>query len=301
MMKLDGLEALVAVAEAGSISAAARRLGLAKSVVSDRLAELERTVGARLVQRTTRALALTADGDALIVRARSILREVSDAQAEVVERRGSLAGPLRLAGPISFGALHLGPAIYRFLALHPEIQLTLDLDDRFVDAAGDGYDAVIRHGPITDERLIVRHLASSRRLLVASPAYLEQRGWPRTLAELDRISAILYTNRDADWRFPDASGTMIVRPSACLRVNNGLVMRDAALAGLGVTLLPTFFIHRDLADGSLVHVDVGVEAEGATIHVAYPANRSPSAKLAALVAWLRTEFGTPAYWDVDLS
>ncbi|USI74702.1 LysR family transcriptional regulator [Sphingomonas morindae] len=299
MLKLDGLEAFVTVVEAGSISAAARRLGCAKSVVSDRLAELERTIGAQLVQRTTRSLALTGDGDALLVRARSILRDVADAEAEVAERRGALAGPLRIAGPISFGALHLGPAIYGFLATHPGIQLTLDLDDRFVDAAADGYDAVIRHGPITDGRLIVKHLASSRRILVASPAYLARRGTPKTVADLAQACAILYTNREADWRFPAPGGDTILRPLACLRVNNGLLMRDAALAGLGITLLPTFFVHRELANGSLVNVDVGAEAEGATIHLAYPANRSPSAKLGALVAWLRTAFGSPAYWDAS--
>ena len=297
MLKLDGLEALVAIAEAGSISAAARQLGCAKSVVSDRLAELERTVGAQLVQRTTRNLALTGDGDTLLIRARSILRNVTDAQAEVAHRRGTLAGPLRLAGPISFGALHLGPALYGFLAEHPAIQMTLDLDDRFVDAASEGYDAVIRHGPITDKRLVVKHLASSRRVLIASPRYLEQHGTPRTLAELERVAAILYTNREADWRFSLPGGDAFIRPSACLRVNNGLIMRDAALAGLGITLLPTFFVHTHIADGSLVPIDVGAEAEGATIHLAYPANRSPSAKLVALVEWLRTAFGEPAYWD----
>jgi DNA-binding transcriptional LysR family regulator len=134
---------------------------------------------------------LTGDGNALLVRARSILREVADAQAEVAERRGTLSGPLRLAGPVSFGALHLGPALYGFLAEHPDIQSTLDLDDRFVDAASDGYDAVIRHGAIRDESLIVRHPASSRRALVCSRAHLEQRGTPPTLTDLEHASGIL--------------------------------------------------------------------------------------------------------------
>jgi len=301
MLKLDGLEAFIAVAEAGSISGAARRLGCAKSIVSDRLAELERTIGARLVQRTTRSTTLTGDGDALLVRARTILRDVADAHAEVAERRGTLEGPLRLAGPIGFGALHLGPALYGFLAAHPGIRLTLDLDDRFVDAAGDGYDAVIRHGLVSDERLVVKHLASSRRILVASPAHLAQRGVPRTVADLEHACAILYVNREADWRFSAGDGDTVIRPLACLRVNNGIVMRDAALSGLGIALLPTFFVHRQIADGSLVQIDVGAEAEGATVHLAYPTNRSPSAKLVALVAWLREAFGTPAYWDRPLT
>lgn len=297
MMKIDGLAAFVAVAGAGSISAAARRLGIAKSVVSERLAELERGVGAQLVQRSMRRLALSGDGEALLVRARKILDEIAAAQADIAERRGTLAGPLHLAGPISFGALHLGPALYGFLAAHPEIRMTLDLDDRFVEAAADGYDAVIRHGPIRDERLIAKHLASSRRILVAAPGYLDAHGTPRSLSGLKDARAILYSNREADWRFHGDGGDTVVRPAACLRVNNGIVMRDTAIAGLGITLLPTFFVHDQLADGSLRRIDIGAEAEGATLHLAYPANRSPSAKLTALVAWLRHAFGAPAYWD----
>lgn len=300
MMKFDGLAAFVAVAEAGSISAAARRLGLAKSVVSERLTELERTVAARLVQRTTRNLSLTPDGAVFLVRARAILREMNEATAEMSERRGTLAGSLRIAAPIGFGTLHLGPALYGFLAAHPAIALDLNLDDGFVDVAADGYDAVIRHGPIHDTRLVAKHLASSRRLLVASPDYLNRMGSPRSLAELEAACGILYSNRESDWRFHHAGKDAVARPVACLRVNNGILMRDAAVAGLGIALLPSFFIHRQLADGTLRRIDVGMEAEGATLHLAYPANQSPSAKVVALTRWLRQAFGTPPYWEQPL-
>ena len=297
MMKFDGLAAFVAVAEAGSISAAARRMGLAKSVVSERLAELERAVAARLVQRTTRKLSLTPDGSAFLVRARTILREMTEATAEMAERRGTLAGPLRLAGPIGFGTLHLGPALNGFLAAHPAVRIDLDLNDRFVDVAADGYDAVIRHGPVQDGRLVAKHLASSRRILVASPAYLASKGSPRTLAELETSCAILYSNRETDWRFRRAGRDAVARPLARLRVNNGFLMRDAAVAGLGIALLPTFFVYRQIADGTLRPIEMGMEAEGATLHLAYPANRSPSAKLLALTDWLRRAFGSPPYWE----
>src|SRR5271170_6830934 len=125
MMKIDGLASFAAVADAGSISAAARRLGLPKSVVSERLADLEREVGARLVQRTTRKMSLTEDGQAFLVRARRILGEVQDGLDEMSERRGELMGPLRLSGPVGFGALHLGPSLYPFLRRHPGISLSL--------------------------------------------------------------------------------------------------------------------------------------------------------------------------------
>ena len=126
MLKLDGIEAFVTIAEAGSISETARRLALSKSVISERLADLERALGARLVQRTTRKLSLTEDGLTFLERARRIVRDATEATAEMAERRGTLIGPLRIAGPMSFGSLHLGPALYPFLAENLDIDLTLD-------------------------------------------------------------------------------------------------------------------------------------------------------------------------------
>ncbi|WEK42133.1 MAG: LysR family transcriptional regulator [Candidatus Sphingomonas colombiensis] len=297
MMKLEGVAAFVAVTDAGSISEAARRMGLAKSVVSERLAELERILGARLVQRTTRKLSLTEDGQAFLTHARTITREIEEAAAQLSERRGTLSGPLRIAGPVGFGVLHLGRALCSFLAAYPGVDLNLDLDDRFIDVAADGYDAVIRHGPIRDNRLIARRLCVSRRLLVASPAYLAIHGEPTSLDDLERARAVLYANRDSDWRFLTEKGSTVVRPHAALRVNNGLVMRDAALAGIGIALLPSFFVHQELADGRLIQFDIGAEAEGAELYVAYPSNRGASAKVTVLVDWLRQAFGDPPYWE----
>jgi DNA-binding transcriptional LysR family regulator len=297
MLKLDGVAAFVAVVDAGSITEAARRLDLSKSIVSERLADLERVLGARLLQRTTRRLSLTEDGTAFLERARRIVRDVTDATAEMAERRGALIGPLRLSAPVSFGVLHLGAALYPFLRDHPEIDLTVELDDRFVDMAADGFDAVIRHGPIRDNWLVATRLASSRRFLVASPDYLAAHGEPRSLADLDDHRAILYTNRITDWRFSSPDGPTVVRPRKALRVNNGLIMRDAAVAGLGVTLLPSFMIHAELAGGALRILDIGLEAEGAEIHIAYPKDHGASAKVRALIEHLKRSFGDPPYWE----
>ncbi|QDL94958.1 LysR family transcriptional regulator (plasmid) [Paroceanicella profunda] len=296
-MKLDGISAFVATIEAGSISGAARRLGLAKSVVSERLVELERTLGARLVQRTTRRLSLTSDGESFLPRARRILAEVAEAAAEITERSGSIAGPLRLSAPVSFGVLHLSTAICAFLADHPEIDLTLDLDDRFVDVAADGYDAVIRHGPVLDTRLVARRLAVTRRTLVAAPAYLERSGTPRSPADLQAHCGILYSNRDGDWRFSGEAGWTVVRPRSCLRVNNGLFMRHATLAGHGIALLPTFFTYEDVAAGRLVQIDIGSQAEGAELFLCYPLQRTSSARVHALYESLRRQIGDPPCWD----
>ncbi len=296
-MKLDGIAAFLAIVEAGSVSGAGRALNLSKSVVSERLTELERSLGAHLIQRTTRKLSITAQGDAFLERARRIVKEAADARSEIAAHRGELAGPLRVSAPVSFGTLHLGRALHPFLLANPAIQLTLDLDDRFVDVAADGYDAVIRHGKVADTRVIARRIATSKRHLVASPAYLRKHGVPRTPGELEDHMAVLYSIRDADWRLKVAKGHVVVRPARFLRVNNGLVMRDAAVAGVGIALLPTFIVGPELARGTLKKIDVGAATESADIFVAYPTARGVSAKVRALVEALKGAFGNPPYWE----
>lgn len=299
MLKLDGLVAFVAIVEAGSISEAARRLRISKSVMSERLVDLEREVGTSLVHRTTRKLALTEDGAAFYDRARAITREIEAATGELAERRGELTGPLRIAAPLSFGTLHLGPALYPFLVDHPGIELVLDLDDRFVDLASEGYDLAIRVGQVADSRLIARPLAPSRRVLVASSAYLERAGVPRTLADLEAHTAVGYTNRGpGDWRFRSSDELVTVRTArTALRVNNGDVMVEAAAAGLGIALLPTFIVSAAIVAGRLVTIDVGAQAETDLVYAAFPNGKHRSEKARVLVEHLRKAFGDPVYWD----
>jgi len=300
MLKLDGMAAFVAVAEEGSISAAARRLRQPKSVVSERLAGLEKSLGAVLLRRTTRKLSLTEDGAAFLERASRIIREVEDATAEIAERRGTLQGPLRISAPVTFGHMHLGPALYPFLAAHPGIALTLDLDDRRVSAAAEGFDAILRHGPIDDNRLVVWKLAPSRRLLVAAPDYLEHFGRPKSLDELNAHRGIFYTNRGvADWRLIDERGeAVVVRGTVAFRANNGTMVLDAAIAGLGIALMPTFIAGAAIKDGRLRVIDLGARPELEWIYLAHPEGRQPSAKLRALADHLKQAFGDPPYWEV---
>jgi DNA-binding transcriptional LysR family regulator len=300
MLKLDGISCFVAIAESGSMTAAARRLQLSKSVVSERLTELEHSLGAPLFHRTTRKLSLTEDGSAFLARAVGIVREVEDAAAEIAERRGELAGPMRISAPVTFGRMHLGPALYPFLAQHPRISMTLELDDRRVDAAAEGFDAVIRHGPLADSRLVAWQLAPSRRFIVASAAYLAQHGKPQSLEDLASHRAIYYANRGAaDWRFLDARADSYKRPATALRVNNGDMMRDAALAGLGLALLPGFIVGDELKAGLLQVVDLGWAVEQESIYVAHPEGRHASNKLRAFVESLRQAFGDPPYWELS--
>lgn len=308
MIKLEGIAAFLATREAGSISEAARRLRLSKSVVSERLAELERELGAPLLHRTTRRLTMTEDGSAFLERARRIMADVEGAASEMAERRSAMVGPLRIAAPVTFGRMHLGPALYPFLAAYPGIELTLDLDDRRVDASSGGFDAVIRHGPIVDSRLMAWKLAPSRRVLCASPSYIAVHGAPRSIEELAGHKGIFYTNRGvADWRFPrHAAGTsgpdaLVVRGRLGLGLNNGDMIRDAAIAGLGIALLPMFIAGPAMRAGELLPIDIGMDPEDEFIFVAHPDGRKPSTKLRAMADHLRTAFGSPPYWDYSPS
>ncbi|RYD93934.1 MAG: LysR family transcriptional regulator, partial [Sphingomonadales bacterium] len=198
--------------------------------------------------------------------------------------------------------MHLGPALYPFLAAHPGIELTLDLDDRRVDASSGGFDAVIRHGPILDSRLMAWKLAPSRRVLCASPAYVALHGTPRSIEDLQDHKGIFYTNRGvADWRFPrgGAAGTdaIVVHGRLGLGLNNGDMMRDAAIAGLGIALLPMFIAGPAMRAGQLLSIDIGMDPEQEFIFMAHPDGRKPSAKLRAMADHLRQAFGSPPYWD----
>jgi DNA-binding transcriptional LysR family regulator len=240
MLKLDSLLAFVTTAEVGSISEAARRLQISKSVASERLAELERNVGATLMHRSTRKLTLSEDGITFLERAKRILREVDEASAEVSERRGALAGPLRISVPVSFGILHLSPALNSFLRRNPRIELSVELNDRFVGST-DGFDAIIRHGPLPSKGWLAKRIAPSTRALVASPEYLRANGIPKTLGDLEKHRGIIYSHRGAsDWRFRWSGRWSVVRPRTLMRLNNGIVIRDAALEGMGIALLATF-------------------------------------------------------------
>jgi DNA-binding transcriptional LysR family regulator len=298
MIRIEGIAAFVATVENGSISGAARQLRLSKSVVSERLAELERSLGGALLHRSTRKLGLTEDGAAFLPRAQRITRDVAEAAAAIAERRGTLSGPLRLAAPVTFGRLHLGPALYPFLKAHPDLALTLDLDDRRIDVASSGHDAIIRHGVIDDTRLVAWKLAKSRRLLTASAAYLAEHGTPRTLDDLRRHRGIFYTNRGAaDWRFRTAAGPVSVQARSMFGVNNGDMMRDAAAAGLGLAMLPAFIAAPAIKAGDLTAVPLDVAPDEEYLYMAHAQGRDPSMKLRALRDCLKEAFGDPPYWD----
>lgn len=298
MLNLDSISTFIAIAASGSFTGAARQLGLSKSVVSERLQELEGSLGTKLVQRTTRRVSLTSDGAAFYERAKRIVREAELAAGELADRRGKVAGALRISAPVSFGCLHLGAALFGFIARYPGIDLALDLEDRFVDLFDEGYDAIVRHGPIQARRVIVKLLATSTRLLVASPAYLKRWGEPTSLEDLKQHRGILYSYRGAaDWRFRVGRRFTTVQPHTAVRLNNGLLMRDAAVQGIGIALLATFLLEAPLRERTLKVIDIGAQAEGATLYIGYPDHLRGSAKIRALTTWLQSAFGDPPRWE----
>lgn len=300
MIRIEGIAAFVATVEHGSISGAARQLRLSKSVVSERLAELERSLGSALLHRTTRRLSLTEDGTAFLPRAQRIIRDVTEAAADIAERRGTLAGPLRIAAPVTFGHMHLGPALYPFLKEHPEIQLTLDLDDRRIDVASSGHDAIIRQGVIDDTRLVVWKLAKSRRILTASAAYLAEHGTPACIQDLRDHRGIFYTNRGAsDWHFRTEDGPVKIQARQALGVNNGDMIRDAVTAGLGIAMLPAFIAGPAIRAGKLVVIPLDLAPDEEWIYMAHSQGRDPSTKLRALRDHLKEAFGDPPHWEAD--
>lgn len=299
-MKLDGIAAFIAVADSGSLNEAGRRLRLSKSAISERLTELERALGTNLVQRNSRQLTLTEDGMAFLERAKRIVAEADEATNELARRRGEISGPLRIAAPRGLGDTHLGPAVYSFMERYPDVSVTTEFDDRIGDAAG-GHDAIIRIALGELPKLTTQTLTVSRRMLVAAPSYLARFGRPRSVDDLARHKAIHYMERTPDdWSFRHANETLIARVAPRLRTTSCLAMRDAAIDGLGIALLPTFHSHLAIKTGALEVLDIGLEPDITPISIAYQNGVRPSAKLTALIEHLKRTFGTPPYWDDDV-
>lgn len=301
-LNLDDIAAFAAVAEASSVSGAARRLGVAKSVVSKRVAELERDLGATLLKRTPRSVMLTERGRAFYERSRAIMADLEEAAHAVREDEKELRGLIRIAAPMTFGTLYLGALLWPFLREHPALEVAVDLDDRAVDLLGSGYDLGIRIGPLPDSSLIARKLSDMPRVLCASPAYLERAGAPAALEDLTRYDCVGYAHLAAGqvWQFVPARGSSdvrTVRVKSRFVANNGELMRDAAIAGLGLVLLPEFIAAAALRDGKLVRVLPGCRPLPTALNALYPRDRQRSPRVRAIVDHLATALKPSPPWE----
>jgi DNA-binding transcriptional LysR family regulator len=251
---LEGLAIFAKVAETRSFAAAAAELKLSKPTVSKALTRVEAKLKTRLFNRTSRRIALTEAGRQLADRASRMLAEGEAAEDEALARSTAVRGLVRLAAPMSFGVLHLAPLLPEFLAKYPEVSIDLHLSDAMVDMVGDGFDAAIRIAVLPDSSLIARRLCGMPRFLVGSPSYLEKHGRPRHPLNLAEHICITYGHGTSaeNWRFTHKNGkSATVRPSGPLRVNNGDAMIPALTAGLGLGILPAFFLRDALDVGRL--------------------------------------------------
>ena len=293
-MRLPDLEAwaiFATVAEQKSFTRAAEALGLSKATVSKAVTRLEAQLGAPLFHRTSRHLSLTDSGRALAGRAQRMLTEARCAEEAARDEASSPSGLVRLAAPMSFGLLHVAPAIADFLAAHPKISVDLALDDRTVDLVGEGFDAALRIAALPDSSLRARRLMAVERLIVAAPAYLERHGRPRHPAELGEHSVLCYANVPDTARLRGPAGEeAVVRVQGPLRANNGDSLLPALRAGLGIAILPEFIVAEDLADGRVEAILTDWSMPPIALHLVTPPSPLRPARVEALLAFLVERF-----------
>ncbi|MEO8606071.1 MAG: LysR family transcriptional regulator, partial [bacterium] len=296
---LTGLMVLAAVAEARSFSAAARALGVSKSAVSKQIGRLEEAVGARLLQRTTRRVSLTEAGAALQARGTRILAELDGAEADLGALGGAPRGRLRVSAPMSFGQRHIAPRLPEFLAAHAGLSVELELGDRFVDLVAERFDCAVRIADLPDSTLVARRLAPARRVVCAAPDYLARRGTPRTPDELRQHDCLDYSYLAAPGGWPFRRGRAVHRVAVRgpLVSNNGEALRAAAIAGMGIALLPTFIVGDDLRAGALVALLTAHDSWDAAIYAIYPPTRHVPPKLRAFIDFLAALCGPKPPWD----
>jgi len=299
MDKLTGMAVFARVVEAQSFTAAAARLGMSKSAVSKAIAGLEDRLGVSLLNRTTRRLSLTEVGRAFYERSARILAEAEEAELAVTRLQAAPRGTLKVNAPVSFGILHLGPALADFMERYPELKVDIELTDRFVDLIEEGFDLAVRIASLPDSSLIARKLADNPMAVCAAPPYWGRRGRPSTPHDLSGQDCITYAYNanPNEWPFVDAAGRRIgVRVHGSLHTNNGDVSLCAALAGLGVVLLPRFICGPHLAAGRLEAVLESWMPPPSGIFALYPHNRHLSAKVRAFVDFLAERFGSGRDW-----
>lgn len=303
MDRFAALSAFVAVVEQGGFAPAARRLGVAPSSLTRQLNALEEQLGTRLMSRSTRHVTLTEEGSQYYEDARRILEELANADNAVGELSGPPAGLLRVALPVAFGRLHVGPALPGFLREFPGIRLDVHQSDAMVNLIDERMDVAIRLGSTAAPHLVARKLGAHNRVICASPDYLAQHGVPVVPGDLARHNCLLfdYLTGTSSWSLTRAGTTEKVTVSGNLKANGSELLREAAIGGVGLFLIATWLVGEDLAAGRLVPVlEDWTPSPGASegaIWAVYPPNRRGSKKVACFIDYLERHFGTPPYWD----
>ncbi len=297
MTAITDLDIFARVARTGNMSAAGREMGLSPAVVSKRVSLLEEELGARLFQRTTRQLTLTETGEGYYKRVVDILNLVEEAEDFVSRRNTKARGLLKVTAPTSFSRQHIAPYLADFLGKYPEIELDFHLTDDFVDIISRGFDVAIRIGELQDSSLVQKKLAADRRVICASPKYLEKYGTPATLAELDMHNCLSAGAQDY-WRLHGPNGTEQIRVKGNIRSNSAEFVRTALMSGLGLALRSIWDIGPELQRGELkVVLPEYKGSDAVAIYAVYPCRDFMPTKVNALIEFLSDLYGSEPYWD----
>lgn len=296
-MKVEHLRLFVRLAVTHNISLAGQELALSPAVASSYISKLEEGLGVRLVHRTTRKVSLTEEGKAFLPHAEEVLSSVEAACASVGAGKASPTGTLRVSAPASFGRMHLIPAMNGFLSQYPELKVDLKLSDAIIDMVEGGFDIAIRNAELKDSTLIARRLASDRRIICASPAYLARFGEPATPQELGEHQCVNLMGLE-HWTFETPNGPLNVKTGGSLRIDNGEAVRDACVAGLGIAMSSTWNVYQHLRRGELVQIlrEYPYVSDTA-IWAVYPSSRLLAPKVRAFIDYFSACFGGEPYWD----
>ncbi|TWI44924.1 transcriptional regulator, LysR family [Pseudoduganella flava] len=303
MDRLTGIAVFVAAVEEGSLAGAARRFGLSPAMAGKYVGAVEAEVNARLLQRTTRRLSLTDIGQVYYERCKRILEAWDEAQREAADAQGTARGVLRIAAPVTFGALHLGGVLAGYLDAHPHVRAEVTLSDRYVDLLETGVDVALRIGRLPDSGLIARRLAPCRMVLCAAPAYVARHGMPRRPEDLRDAPRLAFSEAvsPGDWTLCDAQGaTHVIAGPSRLTANNTQLLLAAALAGAGIAYGPTFVFGESIARGSLVALLPEYRAPDLAIQAVFPSARHLPLKLRHLLGHLAAQWGDMPSWDRQL-
>ena len=301
MDKLEAMRSFAGVVAHGGFSAAARATGLSRSAVSKHVIELEAALGVQLLNRTTRQVHPTEAGLAYYERVRAVLAEIEEADIAVSRQRDEPRGLMRLNAPMSFGTLHLAPALADFMVQYPDLQVQMTLNDRFVDPVAEGFDVTIRIAELADSSLVARRIVDARRVICAAPDVSRA---PRYAARArrpapPRLPALRLSRHrrpvEADRRTAATTGCRCRRGCAPTTPS---VLRTAALKGLGIAFLPTFVVGMDLQEGSLETVLTAFETPPVSVYALYPPSRYLSAKVRLMIDFLVARFGDRPHWDL---
>jgi len=296
-LNVEHLKLFVRVAATNNISMAGKELGLSPAVSSAHINKLEEGLGVRLIHRTTRRVSLTEEGIDFLPHAEEVLDSVELAQASVGSGSITPQGTLRVTAPASFGRMHIVPALASFMKLYPDLSLDLRLSDSILDVVEGGFDIAIRNSSLNDSSLVARKLASDTRVLCASPAFLEKYGEPESFSNLTDFNCVGLMGLE-EWLFDTPTGRQSVKPKHIVRMDNGEAVRDACIAGLGITICSVWCAYEQLRSGELVQIlkDEPLASDTA-IWAVYPSSRLLAPKVRAFIDYFSEGFGDNPYWE----